>query len=255
MKNALANRTIFTSLLSALTLVFTMTHNAHSHELKKGSETVSKHNHDEAAHEDAHQAHSSSKHMHKRFDDAEKWAQKFDDPKRDEWQKPDEVVDALRLGQKAVLADIGAGTGYFTVRIAKRYPEAKIIAVDIEPDMVAYVSNRAKAAGLKNVETELTFADKEVTLPEPADVVFIADTYHHIPDREKYFVQLGKFLKQEGQLIVIDFKLDSPEGPPQEHRISPEQVKEELKSAGFEQVKTIETLPYQYFLVFHKKKG
>jgi len=246
----------FTALISALILASTMTLEANSQDMKSNpkdsSSCMERHGHDDGSsnHEHQHKKHSSSKHMHKRFDDAEKWAQKFDDPKRDGWQKPDQVVEALALPEGSVLADIGAGTGYFTVRLAKRYPSSKIIAVDIEPDMVAYVSNRAKAAGLKNVETCLTFADKPVTLPEKADVIFIADTYHHIPNRDEYFLQLRQSLKPDGELVIIDFKLESPEGPPIEHRIQPQDVTEELKEAGFEQKKSIEILPYQYFLVF-----
>jgi ubiquinone/menaquinone biosynthesis C-methylase UbiE len=244
--------------LTALALTYTTTQQVNSQDMKPSSKESSgcteKHGHDEGSKHD-HQNHSSSKHMHKRFDDAEKWAEKFDDPKRDDWQKPDQVVESLALPDGAVLADIGAGTGYFAVRLAKRYPKSKIIAVDIEPDMVAYVSNRAKAAGLKNVETSLAFADKPQTLSEKADVIFIADTYHHIPDRDKYFSHLRDSLKPDGQLVIIDFKLESPEGPPIEHRIQPHEVREELKDAGFEQAKAIELLPYQYFLVFKQISG
>ena len=236
----------FTPLISALTLVYTMMHDAHSHDTEHKQNTQPGHDH-------LHETHSSTGHMHKRFEDPEKWAQKFDDPNRDAWQKPDAVVDALALRKNQVLADIGAGTGYFTVRIAKRYPESKIIAVDIEPDMVAYVANRAKAAGLKNVETTLTFADRDVELPEPADVIFIADTYHHIPDREKYFSHLSKFLKKDGKLAIIDFKIDSPEGPPVEHRIKPEQIQKELEPSAFYLEQSVDLLPYQYFLIFKKK--
>jgi tRNA G46 methylase TrmB len=82
--------------------------------------------------------------FHHRFEDAEKWAKEFDNPERDAWQKPEEILDALRLQRTSLVADIGAGTGYFSVRIAKHIPEGKIFAADIEPDMVRYLIQRGK---------------------------------------------------------------------------------------------------------------
>jgi len=202
---------------------------------------------------DQHDQHKHHDHMHKRFEDAKKWAAKFDDPKRDEWQKPDAVVAALDIGETAVVADIGAGTGYFAVRMAKHRPNAKIIAVDVEPDMVAYIKERAQHVGCKNIETQLVSADEGVKLGEPADLIIVVDTYHHIGEREKYFITLAQSLKPDGRLAIIDFKLDSPEGPPAEHRIPPEKIKDELASAGYSQTKSIDILPYQYFLMFQRK--
>ena len=88
---------------------------------------------------------------HHRFDDAAKWAQVFDDPSRDAWQKPHEVIQALAPKPDAAIADIGAGTGYFTARLARMTPRGKVYAIDTEPDMVRYVAERAKRAGLANV--------------------------------------------------------------------------------------------------------
>lgn len=194
-------------------------------------------------------------HYHKRFDDAAKWSEKFDDPKRDEWQKPDEVIAALKLKDDAVVADIGAGTGYFTIRLAKKFPGAKIIAVDVEPDMVTYLNKRAKDNGCQNVETVLAPVDGAPTLTIPADLLLVVDTYHHLGERSKYFSHLGKQLKPGGRLAIIDFKLDSPEGPPVEHRIQPEQIKTELAEAGFEETQAIDLLPNQFFLVFEQAKN
>jgi cyclopropane fatty-acyl-phospholipid synthase-like methyltransferase len=209
----------------------------------KAEDKANSHNH---SHKNGHDF------FHKRFDDAEKWSQKFDDPKRDQWQKPEAVINALPIKENSVVADIGSGTGYFATRLAKRHPNSKIIGVDVEPDMVAYLKKRADAEGLKNVESLLIPADSDVKLPEAVDLILVVDTYHHIPDREKYFKNLLQFLKPNGQLSIIDFKIDSPEGPPAEHRIQPDQIREELKSAGFEQTKSIDILPYQFFLMFKK---
>ena len=85
------------------------------------------------------------------FEDADKWAEVFDDPKRDAWQKPHEVIEALKLKPDALIADIGAGTGYFTVRLARAVPAGKVFAVDLEPDMVKHLAERAKREHLANI--------------------------------------------------------------------------------------------------------
>ena len=82
--------------------------------------------------------------FHHRFEDAEKWAKEFDNPERDAWQKPEEILDALHLQRTSLVADIGAGTGYFSVRIARRIPEGKIFAADTEPNVVRYLGERAR---------------------------------------------------------------------------------------------------------------
>jgi cyclopropane fatty-acyl-phospholipid synthase-like methyltransferase len=97
--------------------------------------------------------------FHHRFEDPEKWAKEFDDPERDAWQKPEEILDALRLTRTSSVADIGAGTGYFNVRIAKRIPEGKVFAADIEPEMVRYLGERAQREHLANLVPVLANAD------------------------------------------------------------------------------------------------
>lgn len=207
--------------------------------------------HEVCAHE--HKDHGGHEDFHnKRFNNAESWVEKFDGPAREAWQKPEVVIDALEIGENATIADIGAGTGYFAVRFAKRFPNAKILAVDVEPDMVAYIEKRAAGDGLKNIKPVLISTEEPVKLPDSVDLLFVADTYHHIPKRREYFANLGKFLKPNGAMAIIDFKLDSPEGPPVEHRIQPDQIREELKEAGFKQTKSFDNLPYQFFLIFKK---
>jgi ubiquinone/menaquinone biosynthesis C-methylase UbiE len=190
--------------------------------------------------------------FHRRFDDAEKWAKEFDNPERDAWQKPEEVVDALKLAPGSVVADIGAGTGYFSVRIAKRIPGGKVFAADVEPDMVRYLGERAQREHLANLIPVQAAADA-ANLPEPADLIIIADTYHHIGNRTDYFAKLRSSLRPDGRLAIVDSKADSPNGPPVEHRISPERVTEELQAAGYALAETHEFLPRQYFLVFRKQ--
>jgi SAM-dependent methyltransferase len=187
--------------------------------------------------------------FHHSFSQAEVWAKEFDDPSRDAWQKPDQVLDALTLDRKALVADIGAGTGYFSVRLAKRVPEGKVFAIDVEPDMLRYLSERAHREHLNNV-FPVVANQESPNIPEPVDVILVVDTYHHIDDRAAYFSRLKKSLRPQGRLAIVDFKPDSPEGPPPEHRIPAEKVTEELKAAGYSLVAAHSFLPRQYFLVF-----
>ena len=183
------------------------------------------------------------------FDDADKWAEVFDDPKRDGWQKPHEVIQALALKPDAVVADIGAGTGYFSVRLAHMLPKSKVYAVDVEPDMVRHLAARAKREQLPNV-IALQAAPDDAKLPEKVDLVLLVDTYHHIDDRVGYFSRLKGSLAPQGRIAIIDFTLDSEIGPPPRARIEPEQVKRELARAGLKLADEHLFLPNQYFLVF-----
>ena len=134
--------------------------------------------------------------FHRRFDDAEKWAKEFDNPERDAWQKPEEAVEALKLTPAMTVADIGAGTGYFAARIAKRLPEGKVFAADIEQDMVRYLGQRAEREHLANLVAVQAAADG-ADLPEPVDLILVVDTYHHIGNRTQYFAKLQASLRPE----------------------------------------------------------
>ena len=187
-------------------------------------------------------------HQHQ-FKDAEKWSHVFDDPKRDEWQKPHQVIQALKLAPDAIVADVGAGTGYFSARLATMLPKGKVYAVDVEPDMVKHLAERAKREGRKNMQA-VQGAPADAKLPEKADLILFVDVHHHIDQREQYFRRLRASLKPGGRVAIIDFRPDSPEGPPKAARIAPEKVKQELKSAGYSLAEEHAFLPNQYFLIF-----
>ena len=193
-------------------------------------------------------AQSPQTHQHS-FANAENWAQIFDDPKRDAWQKPHEVISALAPKPDAGIADIGSGTGYFSMRFAHMVPKGRVYGVDTEPDMVKYLAERAKREGMGNV-TAVAVAPGDPRLPEKADLIVLVDVYHHVENRERYFGRLRDSLKPGGRLAVIDFRMDSPEGPPKAARVAPAQVKAELKKAGYVLDREHGFLPNQYFLVF-----
>ncbi len=187
-------------------------------------------------------------HQH-RFQDAERWARVFDDPARDAWQKPDDVIQALALTPGALVADIGSGTGYFAVRLARAVPKGHVYGVDIEPDMARYLAERGRREGLANL-TPVAAAPHDPRLPRAVDLVLVVNTYHHIAERAPYFGRLRQSLRSGGRVAIIDFLPDAPAGPPRQARIPAAVVKEELGRAGYGLLTEHTFLPYQYFLVF-----
>jgi SAM-dependent methyltransferase len=183
------------------------------------------------------------------FKGAEKWSHVFDDPARDAWQKPHEVIQALALKPDARVADLGAGTGYFSARLANMVPQGRVYGVDIEPDMVRYLAERAKRENLGNLVAVLGKPD-DPRLPEKVDLILLVDVYHHIEDRARYFRTLRQSLRPGARIAVIDFTLDSPQGPPPSARVAPGKVKSEMKAAGYALAGEHRFLPHQYFLVF-----
>ena len=196
-------------------------------------------------------AQSPHTHQHS-FGDAQKWAKVFDDPERDAWQKPHEVMQALGLKPDAIVADIGAGTGYFAVRLAHMLPQGRVYAVDTEAAMVKHLAERTKSSGLHNV-VAVQGAPNDPRIPEKADLILLVDVYHHIDSRELYFSKLAAMLKPGGRVAIIDFRMDSPHGPPEAARVEPERVKAEMRGAGYEAAREHGFLPYQYFIVFRRR--
>ncbi len=202
-------------------------------------------------HAEANAEHDGHGHGHHRFDNAQEWAKQFDNPDRDAWQKPDAVLAFLNLEPTAVVADLGAGTGYFAVKIAAAVPQGRVLANDIEPDMVRYLAERADKDGLGNVVAVQGTAQGP-KLPEPADVAFMCDVYHHIGDRPAYFSRVREQLRDGGRLVIVDFRKDAADdipGPPPAMRIGHAQLVRELEGAGWKHVRTdVQTLPHQYIV-------
>lgn len=193
--------------------------------------------------------HPGGDHMHRRFDDPETWARNFDDPARDKWQMPDQVITALALKPGQSIADVGAGTGYFSIRLAKSTAAPKVFAVDIEESMVKYVGHRAAKEGLKNI-TGVLASQGSANIPELVDLILIVDTFHHIPARDAYFRALRASLKPGGRLAIIDWLPGGPMGPPERFRFSPEKIAAELEKAGWKKVGQHTFLPNQSFTIY-----
>lgn len=184
-------------------------------------------------------------------DDPDAWAKAYDDPSRDAWQLPDEVIRALALPPDASLADLGAATGYFTVRFARALPKGTVYGVDVESTMVDFLKKRAAAEHLGNVVPVLAAYD-DAKIPAPVDVVLVVDTFHFLEDRPAYFRRLMASLKPSGRVAIIDFTKKSAMGPPLEAKVGPEVVEQELVEAGYAKAATFAFLPEQYFLVFQR---
>ena len=174
---------------------------------------------------------------------------RFEDPARAEWQKPEKTIASLGPLDGKTVADIGAGTGYFSFPIAKK--AAKVIAIDIDQRFLDCINQKKQTLKIgANLETRLTTPDSSGLKTGEADMVLIVDTYHHIEGRVEYLKKLKKCLRPNGVLVIIDFKkVKTPPGPPVELRLAQEQVESELKSAGFAIVSTDrEMLPCQYII-------
>ena len=187
-------------------------------------------------------------HMNHKFDDPARYAKSFDDPSRDAWQMPSRVIETLQLKPAMKIADIGAGTGYFSMRLAK-VPGVSVFAVDIEPKMLDYLKQRAHSEHAMNVTTVLAGASSP-NLPEPVDVILVVDTYHHLPNRPAYFRELRKSLRPGGRVAIVDFRKEAPAGPPAHFRFTPQQIQDEMKQAGYELQSSHDFLPRQHFLIF-----
>jgi arsenite methyltransferase len=190
--------------------------------------------------------------MHRLHQDPKAYVAMLEDPARDAYQKPDEVLRALALRSGEQVADIGAGSGYFTLRLAAAVgASGRVYAIDVDPDMVRHLNRRLRDAGTSNVTTVLSAPDDPLLADGSIDRFFICDTWHHIDDQTKYLALLKKMLRPGGEVVMIDFKKEAtPTGPPLAMRIAREALVRQMQAAGFRLATEHTMLPYQYFLVF-----
>ncbi len=194
---------------------------------------------------------------HRSFDDVEHWKSVFDKPERNDWQMPEKVVAALRIKRGQTVADLGAGTGYFVPHLAGAVGEnGTVYALEVEPNLIAHLLERAEQENLPQVVPVLTSKDRARLPRGGVDLILIVDTFHHLDHRAEYLAKLAEALPPLGRIAVIDWmKKPLPEGPQPDHKLSREQVVEEVSGAGYELVDSPDFLPYQYFLIFRKSEG
>ncbi len=193
--------------------------------------------------------------MHRLHQDPKAYIAMLDDPARDEYQKPHEVITALALKPGEAIADIGAGSGYFSFRLARHVEDSgRVYAVDVSPDMILHLNRRIRDLQARNVVTVLAPPDDPLLADASVDRFFICDTWHHIANHSHYLALMKKMLKPGGQVVMIDFKKEqTPTGPPLEMRIAHDDLLKEMDANGFKLAAEHTFLPYQYFLVFTVK--
>ena len=189
------------------------------------------------------------------YDDPKQAIAEMDDAKRDAWVMPDKVVRALPIASKdSIVADIGAGSGYFSRRLAREVPGGVVYAVDVDDEFRGYIEQNRESWGTPNIEPHLAFYDDPALPEHGVDLVFVSNTYPYLRSRVSYFKKIAGALKSGGQLVVINFKPDAqvPDNtaPAPQFRTSRETVITELGQAGFALKREETFLPYQYFLVF-----
>lgn len=175
-------------------------------------------------------------------------------PDRDQWQMPDRIMDALSIGDHSVVADVGAGAGWFTVRLSARVgPGGRVYAQDVQPEMLAAIDRRMQGQGRRNVLTVLG-TPTDPRLPARAfDAVLLVDAYHEFTDAPGLLRRLGEALRSNGRLAIIDFYPgEGGPGPDAHERVAPSRVQADAARAGLTLERSETFLPFQYLLVFRR---
>lgn len=201
-------------------------------------------------HDHGHKGHAHGG-RHGNPEDLDGYIARMEDPSRDEWQKPDEVIKALEVQPGQTVCDIGAGPGYFALRFGKAVGErGGVFGVDVEPPMLDVLRARIARSGARNVTPVLGLPDDPLLPPASCDLILIVNTFHHLPDGAAYLRRLTRSLRPGGRVVNIDFqKKETPMGPPVEHRVSREAFVAAAGKAGLDVVAEPALLPYQYFVV------
>jgi arsenite methyltransferase len=173
----------------------------------------------------------------------------LEEPGRAEWQKPDEVIRALKLGPGETLCDVGSGPGYFALRAARL--SGWVYAEDVEASMIDALRDRVSQARLSSVTPILGLPDDPLLPKASCDVILVVNTYHLFPNGPAFLRRLAKSLKPGGRLANIDFhKRETPQGPILARRVSREAFIADAQRASYALVGEEKFLPYQYFLIF-----
>lgn len=183
---------------------------------------------------------------------------KYEDPKRQNWQDPKFVIEALGDLNDKTIADIGSGTGYFTFQLA--VPARKVVAIDIEQRFLNYIEDRKTEMYDRNlagkIETRLSKPEDPLLQPEEVDIVLVVNTVGFITDRPNYLSKIHSGLTTNGRIIIVDYREGSmPVGPREDLKVDKETITNELKSAGFiiEDIDT-SSLQYQYLIKGRKSR-
>lgn len=177
-------------------------------------------------------------------------------PGRAAWQKPEKVVESLMIKPGSCIADIGSGSGYFSVLFAKASgAHGRVYAVDNDREMVAYLEKRIAKEGYSTIRPVLSKPDDPLLPKAAVDLIFICNTYMFIDNREQYLMRLKDGLKKNGRLAIVSYNEgEIPDAPPIHKRVSREKTIQEAQKAGFVLEAEYFFLPYQHFLLFVKER-
>jgi SAM-dependent methyltransferase len=171
-------------------------------------------------------------------------------------ERPDLLVTELKLAPDWVVADIGAGSGYFTFRLAPLLSEGKVLAVDIQPQMLAEVERRSKRLGTDNVETVLGSLTDPGLGDSSVDAALIVDAYHEFSHPREMMEAIFRALKPGGLLFLVEYRAEDPEVPMLAlHKMTEAQARREMSAVGLEFVENRDGLPWQHLLVFRRPAG
>ena len=190
------------------------------------------------------------------FVDVERWEKVFDDPARDAWQKPDALVAELGLRPGMVVADVGAGTGYMTFRMARKIaPNGKAYAEDLQPEMLQKLRTRAQRDKISNVETVLGAVNDPKLPAGQIDLVLLVDVYHEFSEPQAMLDRIRESLKPGGRLVLLEYRKEDPKVPIRlEHKMSVAEAKTEVEAEGYKLDEVIEKLPRQHIIIFKPAK-
>jgi SAM-dependent methyltransferase len=175
-------------------------------------------------------------------------------PERETEEQPDRALDLIGVPKAGVLADVGAGNGYMTWRLAERTgPRGKVYAVDIQREMLDLLRRNMRARQLENVEPILGTIDDPKLPPSAVDLILLVDVYHEFSEPQKMLLHMRESLKPDGRLVLLEYRGEDPTIPIRpEHKMTVQQVKAELEPEGFHLDKLIDALPRQHILIFRK---
>jgi len=178
------------------------------------------------------------------------WLERDD---REKEEAPAKAIAALELKPDAVIADIGAGSGYYSFRISPKVPKGKVIAVDIQPEMLEFLKKRSAELAVTNVAPHLGKVDSVNLPPASIDAALMVDAYHEFSHPAEMLASLHAALKPGGRIYLLEFRGEDPKVPIKPlHKMTEAQARKELEAAGFRFVSNKRELPWQHFLVFEK---
>jgi cyclopropane fatty-acyl-phospholipid synthase-like methyltransferase len=178
----------------------------------------------------------------------------MNDPSRDAWQKPKAVVEKLAIAPGSRVADLGAGGGYFTWYLAGAVgPQGTVYAVDIDETGLGIIKKEMNARGIRNV-LPIHAEPRDAKIPEPVDLVFSCDTYHHLKDRVAYFKSVAHYLKAEGRVAILDFHPHGFFSGLLGHGTAQDEVRREMEEAGYRRMADFDVIDRQHFQVFSRER-